>query len=568
MMRTGSLLLILAASIQLLGFDEKKAASPSFDYDVAKAHEVKPHRRTIPLPGARAGFNQLRLTLTVSPAGDVLNAEASGDDGALKFWPQLQAEVRNWKFVPFEQGGNAVTAEIEEYLDLVPPERLPKKHVAPPILGPNSKVLISLRRSGCFGTCPAYTVSVGTDGIVFNGSFYVVANGKHTATADPKKVRELAKRFVTADFYSMDNKYVAAVTDCPTYVLAIDIDGHAKEVEDYEGAWEGMPAVIADLEHEVDAFASTARWVNGEEGLVQALQAERFNFQSLAAQTILKEAASRGQAETVRELVSAGVSLDPLPVSKTKTRSAVSPGSSVGLLTAAGGNYEALQVLLDAGVSRNDQSDKDLALLTAARSGNVQAVRKLIAFGANPNADFSNATVTQSNGTISRPGEDVGSVLLYAAFSGNPDVVREVLQYHPKLEARDREGKTAVFAAGEYLTSDKDGSRVECVRLLAQAGSDVNARDNDGNTPLHEIFLTDVEEELLKLGANVNARNNDGETPIFTNVDDDSVALFIEHGADLNIRNNKGETVVDAAARKGPARQEALRTALEKLGHR
>lgn len=34
-----------------------------------------------------------------------------------------------------------------------------------------------------------------------------------------------------------------------------------------------------------------------------------------------------------------------------------------------------------------------------------------------------------------------------------------------------------------------------------------------GNTPLHETFLTDVEEELLKLGANVNARNNDGAPP-------------------------------------------------------
>ena len=28
-----------------------------------------------------------------------------------------------------------------------------------------------------------------------------------------------------------------------------------------------------------------------------------------------------------------------------------------------------------------------------------------------------------------------------------------------------------------------------------------------GNTPLHETFLTDVEEELLKLGEDVNARN-------------------------------------------------------------
>jgi len=103
------------------------------------------------------------------------------------------------------------------------------------------------------------------------------------------------------------------------------------------------------------------------------------------------------------------------------------------------------------------------------------------------------------------------------------------------------------------------------VHLLGEAGANVNARDKDGNTPLHGVFLTDVEEELLKLGADVNACNNEGETPIFTNVDNDSISLFIQHGADLNIRNNKGETVVEAAKEHGPARMEALRKALQSL---
>ena len=106
---------------------------------------------------------------------------------------------------------------------------------------------------------------------------------------------------------------------------------------------------------------------------------------------------------------------------------------------------------------------------------------------------------------------------------------------------------------------------MECVRLLAQAGANVNAHDNEGNTPLHETFLTDVEEELLKLGADVNARNKDGETPIFTTVDNDAIPLFIEHGADLAIRNRKNETVMDAAKGKGPLREEALRKAIQKL---
>jgi ankyrin repeat protein len=76
---------------------------------------------------------------------------------------------------------------------------------------------------------------------------------------------------------------------------------------------------------------------------------------------------------------------------------------------------------------------------------------------------------------------------------------------------------------------------VACVRLLAQAGANVNSHDNEGNTSLHETFLTDVEEELLKVGADLNARNKDGETPIFTTVDNDAIPLITEHGADLTI---------------------------------
>ena len=248
--------------------EEKPPAYPSFDYQFAYAHEIKPHRRSFPHAGVSSGFNQLRLTLTVSPAGDVLDAKTEGEDENLKFWPDLRPEVLRWKFIPFEVEGHPVTALVEEYIDLVPPERFPLIHTPAPVVRPDSNVSITLTRSVCYGRCPAYRVSISTKGIVFEGHAFVAAAGRHTDTVDPRAVRELAKKFVAADFYSMRGEYQASVTDNPTYTLSISIDGHKKQVLDYVGSWVGMPEVISELEDDVDDLAHTERWIQGTGGLV------------------------------------------------------------------------------------------------------------------------------------------------------------------------------------------------------------------------------------------------------------------------------------------------------------
>jgi hypothetical protein len=260
MIRAVALAVLIAPFFSGLS-DAKRPSYPYYEHDVALRHEVKPHRRRIPVEGVLSGFNQLRLTLTVSPVGDVVDVRAIGNDETMKFWPQLKGEVNQWKFTPFVKHGKAVTAEVEEYVDVVPPERLPANHVAAPIIRQDSKITIKLERGGCYGTCPIYTVAVSTDGIAFEGKKFVAATGKHTDAVAADEVRNLAKKFVTADFYSMDDRYIAGVTDNPMYILYIAIDGHTKEVEDYVGFEVGMPAVITELENDVDALANTSQWI-------------------------------------------------------------------------------------------------------------------------------------------------------------------------------------------------------------------------------------------------------------------------------------------------------------------
>jgi ankyrin repeat protein len=456
-----------------------------------------------------------------------------------------------------------VAALVEEYLALVPPERLPKIHVAAPPIRPDLKVTITLERTGCYGSCPSYTVSVNTDGIVFNGRNFVAASGKHTDRVNPDEVRNLARRFVAADFYSMESEYRDNVTGNPTYILSIAIDGRTKRVEDYVGAWEDMPAVISDLEEQVDKFARTERWINATDGLVTALHDEKFDFHTFEAQALLKAASALGATATVRELLDAGVPLEPLPNPQPPKPEMRANFRDPGWLTAAGNHADVLKLLIAASASKNDQSDKDLALVRAAGSGNLDGARALIADGANPNADLSKWMVSRNAQEPTVKGTGSGSILISAARSGKPAMVREILRYHPQLEARDHDGKTALFAAEESGYRDEEGARLQCVRLLADAGANVNARDGHGNTPLHQTVPVEIDEELLKRGADVNARNDDGETPIFTTYEPAAFPLFIAHGADLTIRNNNGKTAMEFIKENKPHLMEAFTKALQ-----
>ena len=55
---------------------------------------------------------------------------------------------------------------------------------------------------------------------------------------------------------------------------------------------------------------------------------------------------------------------------------------------------------------------------------------------------------------------------------------------------------------------------IEVVKQHLAARTDVNAKDRLGFTPLHRTSIKEIAELLIDKGANVNAMNNDGETPL------------------------------------------------------
>ena len=79
---------------------------------------------------------------------------------------------------------------------------------------------------------------------------------------------------------------------------------------------------------------------------------------------------------------------------------------------------------------------------------------------------------------------------------------------------------------------------------LCQPPSNVNARDNDGQTPLFHVGYHDgiYAKALIAAGADVNARDKSGKTPIFEARKPGAIDALLDAGANINARDNEGKT--------------------------
>jgi len=109
-------------------------------------------------------------------------------------------------------------------------------------------------------------------------------------------------------------------------------------------------------------------------------------------------------------------------------------------------------------------------LMRAAARGDLQAVKDLLAQGANVNG---------SSG-------DGYTALLSAAFYGNSEIVEYLLDHGADVNARDKNGLTALIEAAKQNLDAGDviASYVGTIKALLKKGADVNAQDKEGRTAL------------------------------------------------------------------------------------
>ncbi|HES58350.1 MAG TPA: hypothetical protein ENO21_02860, partial [Firmicutes bacterium] len=251
-------------------------------------------------------------------------------------------------------------------------------------------------------------------------------------------------------------------------------------------------------------------------------------------------------------------------------------GATVDLAAAAGLNEsETLsQFYRQSGYVEAHPGEATRAITLAAINGHVQVVDDLLAQGARPTlCDMARLGYIGEMRKLIDSGADVNEVignrdtpLNYAAAYGQNEAVRLLVESGADLNGHGYRNRTPIACA----TRD---DHFDTLRLLLELGADPDEPVFFGGTALH--WATDYESAraLIDAGADINARSDDGRTPLMHAVqtsqslrrgDTGVVQLLIDSGADLDLQDDRGSAAVHEAVGIGPdVSNQPLRQILE-----
>lgn len=109
------------------------------------------------------------------------------------------------------------------------------------ILPTKESLLLTLERTPCFGKCPTYKYTIYTTGrVIYNGVENVKTIGTYKAQLTKSQIEKIKNNIESAKIFSLKNKYDSQITDIPSTLLIINIDGQKKKIYDRYGAPEEL----------------------------------------------------------------------------------------------------------------------------------------------------------------------------------------------------------------------------------------------------------------------------------------------------------------------------------------
>jgi ankyrin len=297
-----------------------------------------------------------------------------------------------------------------------------------------------------------------------------------------------------------------------------------------------QPAMVAELVKagaDVNARSTVNNWDR------QVTAEPRAIYRPAGGLTPLLYASREGCVECARLLVEAGADLslaDPENISPL-------------LMAVINGQWDTAQYLIKKGANPNKWDFWGRAPLYAAvdlntipRGGrpdwpsldettSLQVIEMLLAAGANPNAQLKLAPPFRNIGNdrgLDGMLTTGATPLLRAAKALDAPAIAALLAKGADTSLANSRGMTPIMVAaglgsvdadtrGFYLSEDTQQRSIESLKLLIQAGGDINSKDSRGLTPLHEAARwgwNDVVQFLVENGADLNAKDNRGNTPI------------------------------------------------------
>lgn len=221
-------------------------------------------------------------------------------------------------------------------------------------------------------------------------------------------------------------------------------------------------------------------------------------------------------------------------------------GRTALIIAASQGHTYIVQILLEQGADPDTRDNVGTTALIAAEARGYARIASLLRASSTHKGEAEMRPFNRENSGAASSAMS----LQRAVDQGDVSNINDLISRGADVNARTEDGWTPLM-----LATIK--GYAEVARALLLQGADVNARNKKGWTALmFSVSMGDLDtlRVLLDGSAEIDARDNDGKTALMQATSEnniESLRVLLDNGADVNVVDRLGETALTIAARRG-----------------